>query len=413
MTESKRGSARALRVVAACIVMSGIGFIYGWSVFSAPLQKEFMWDPTVLAFTFTVLMWAFCCGGMLGAKLTAKTSPRVTLIVSALGIFASFTLTALLLTQEFPWIMYGTYSVLGGLCVGMAYTTTMASALAWYPDKTGTISGVLLLFNSTSTLFLGSLAAWLFSMMNWRSAFMLISAVIGCMVICMSFALRKPTSSEEENLPHIKDASRDIRSVESVSSKQMVRTPQFWAFSFWMLLVCSVGLGVLGTTNQLMQESGAGVALAVLLVGVCAICNGAGRLIGGIAFDNLGLSVTMYWVTAFHVVGCALIVLGIATSTILFSLCGIIIGGIGIGASSVVGSGFAATIFGGEHYGENLAILNLNLMPAALIGPVLLSISMSQSHSYEYGMMALVVFGVIALLASVITQRAVRSRSQS
>ena len=48
--------------------MAAIGFIYGWSVFSAPLAQEFGWEPTVLSFTFTVLMWAFCAGGIVGAK---------------------------------------------------------------------------------------------------------------------------------------------------------------------------------------------------------------------------------------------------------------------------------------------------------------------------------------------------------
>lgn len=51
---------RGVRLAAGCLVMAAIGFIYGWSVFSAPLAQEFGWEPTVLSFTFTVLMWAFC-----------------------------------------------------------------------------------------------------------------------------------------------------------------------------------------------------------------------------------------------------------------------------------------------------------------------------------------------------------------
>lgn len=401
-------SFRLLRLVAACVVMCGIGFIYGWSVFSAPLNQEFQWDPTVLAFTFTVLMWAFCAGGMLGAKLTARTSTRFTLITSAIGIFLSFCLTALFLNQDNPWIMYPTYSVLGGLCVGMAYTTTMAAALAWFPDKTGTASGIMLLFNGTSTLLLGSVAAWLFTLTSWQKAFILISAVIALMVIAMSFILRKPTESEEAMLPHIKDANRDIRTVKNVSTSRMVRMPVFYAYALWMFLVCAVGLGILGTANQLMLESGAGIALAVILVGILSISNGIGRLVGGVFFDTFGLTCSMAVIALCHAICCALIAVAIAFQGIAFSVIAVLIGGAGIGAVSSVGSGYTASIFGGEHFGENLAVLNLTLIPSAFVGPVMLSYSAGSTASYELGLIGLTIFSLFALASVILTAQSVK-----
>lgn len=65
---------RYVRLVTACLTMFALGFIYGWSVFSAPIAAEFQWEPAVLSFTFTLLMWVFCAGGFAGAKLCDRTS---------------------------------------------------------------------------------------------------------------------------------------------------------------------------------------------------------------------------------------------------------------------------------------------------------------------------------------------------
>ncbi len=84
------GKGRLLRLAAACVTMFALGFIYGWSVFSTPIAEEFQWEPATMSFTFTMLMWVFCAGGFIGAKICDHTSPRFTLIISVVGVLFAF-----------------------------------------------------------------------------------------------------------------------------------------------------------------------------------------------------------------------------------------------------------------------------------------------------------------------------------
>ena len=148
--------------------------------------------------------------------------------------------------------------------------------------------------------------------------------------------------------------------------------------------------------------------MAVAIVGLFSVFNGLGRLGGGFVFDKLGIAPTMAISAALHVIGCALIASGIISGSVGPILVAAVIGAAGIGSSSVVGSGFSATAFGSEHYAQNLSVLNLMLIPAALIGPMIMSTSVSISSTYTGGLIVLGVFGAIAVALSAVTGRCLK-----
>ena len=407
---------RKRKLLASCIIMCAIGFIYGWSVFSAPLGDEFGWDATTISFTFTVLMWAFCAGGIAGAKLTARTSPHTTLILSAVGIFAAFALTALLINRDIPWLLYLTYGGIGGCCVGMAYTTTMGTLTPWFPDRTGTVSGLMLLCYGMSTMVLGSVAAGLFASLGWRWSYIVLSACMATLVGTLSLAMRKPTSHEAEELlavcrtsrPHAPEAK--TATTRNCTTAAMLREPAFYAYACWMLAVSCIGLGLIGSANQLALDAGAAVPVAVALVGILSVCNGCGRLAVGLLFDRAGITATMALVALAHGIGCLLVLAALVYSSVALMGAGVIVGGLGIGGTTVVGSGFTAHAFGSLHYAENLSVLNLTLIPAALAGPLVISSSATATSAYALGVSVLAACAAVALACAVITGNRLKAR---
>ena len=382
------GKGRLLRFVAACVTMFALGFIYGWSVFSTPIAEEFQWEPATLSFTFTMLMWVFCAGGFIGAKICDHTSPRVTLILSAASIFIAFCSCAYFANADMPIILYFTYGLFGGLGVGMAYTVTMGTALAWFPDKTGTASGILLLCYGASTMILSSVVAWMFSFMYWRAAFPLISGIMAAIIIVMAFMLRYPTDEEYAMLPKpVATAISNAGEQKSKTTAQMLRTPAFWTYALWMVIMCTISLGFTGNANQFGLAAGAEPAFAVALVGVFSVCNGFGRFINGLIFDALGLFKTILIVAIAHGLSAVFIILGLVNHSVLFMGFALAFAGISIGGTPVCGSGFMATAFGPKHYSQNLAVLNLSIIPAALIGPLYMSLSVSMTSSYVMGLL--------------------------
>lgn len=381
------GKGRLLRLAAACVTMFALGFIYGWSVFSTPIAEEFQWEPATMSFTFTMLMWVFCAGGFIGAKICDHTSPRFTLIISAVSIFIAFCSCAYFANADAPFVLYFTYGLFGGLGVGMAYTVTMGTALAWFPDKAGTASGILLLCYGVSTMILSSVVAWLCSFMYWRAAFPLISGVMAAVIIAMAFVLRRPTDAEFALLPKPAAAAASNADMQkSKTTAQMVCTPAFWTYALWMIIMCTVSLGFTGNANQFGLAAGAEPALAVALVGVFSVCNGLGRFVNGLIFDALGLFKTILIVAIAHGLSAVFIILGLVNGSVLIMGFALAFAGVSIGGTPVCGSGFMATAFGPKHYSQNLAVLNLSIIPAALVGPLYLSLSISSTGSYVLGL---------------------------
>ncbi len=410
---------RRLKLLVSCIIMCAIGFIYGWSVFSAPLAEEFGWDAATISFTFTVLMWAFCAGGITGAKLSARASSRTTLIVSATGVFAAFSLTAIFVQQDMPWLPYLTYGVLGGCCVGMAYNTTMGATAPWYPDRTGTVSGLMLLCYGMSTMILGSAAAGLFSAIGWRWSYIALSACIAVLVGSLSLAVRKPTEQEAAalafSLMESRSSASDPKAAASplnCTTADMLRQPVFYTYACWMLAVSCIGLGLIGSANQLALAAGSAVPLAVAIVGILSVCNGCGRLVVGLLFDRAGIAATMAVVALAHGLGCLFVLAALLHASAAFMVAGVIVGGLGIGGTSVVGSGFIAQAFGSLHYAENLSILNLTLIPAALLGPLIISTSIIETGAYALGVSGLAALAAVAAACAALTNNRLKTRQR-
>lgn len=420
------------RLAAGCLVMAMIGFIYGWSVFSAPLMDEFGWEPSTLSLTFTLLMWAFCAGGIVGGRLVRRFPARVALWLAAMLTLAAFASTALAARADAPWLLYLTYGVLGGGGVGIAYTAAMGAVMAWFPDRAGLASGLMLLCYCLSTLALSSVAAWLFDAIGWRTAFLALGAGTSSVVALAAAFLRAPRAGEAAS-GRAQPADADARAAVAdgadangaagvaaapatatspaatapagATTAAMLRAPAFWAYAAWMLAVSCIGLAVIGSANQLALGAGAAPAAAVAAVGMLALCNGLGRLAMGVVFDALGAAACTVIDAA--ALGGALALLGAALGlgSAPLALAGLALAGLGAGATSVIGSGFMATAFGEAHYAENLAILNLTLIPAALAGPLMLNGPLAATGSYLPGLAALIGAAAAAAALGLALQR--------
>lgn len=481
--------ARWGRLAAGCLVMAMIGFIYGWSVFSAPLVEEFGWAPSALSLTFTLLMWAFCAGGIIGGRLVRRIPARAAVWLAAALSFAAFATTALLARAEAPWLLYLTYGVLGGCGVGIAYTAAMGATMAWFPDRTGLASGLMLLCYCLSTMALSSVAAWLFDAIGWRAAFGVLGAATAAVTAAAALFLRPPRPGElaaadarrggrgggagglgeggevggastgraaragggavvAEAGPAAIAVARVTGAGASASTAAtasggkatrmagaggtagaeatgavggtaaasptgattaaMLRAPAFWAYATWMLAVSCIGLAVIGSANQLALGAGAAPATAVAAVGALALCNGLGRLLMGVAFDALGTAACT--IIDALTLGAGAILLGAAQElgAAPLALAGVVLVGLGAGATSVIGSGFMATAFGEAHYAENLAILNLTLIPAALVGPLALNGPLAATGSYGPGLGALIGAAAVAAALGLALRRLLR-----
>ena len=137
-----RSASRWIYVAVGCVVLLFSGLVYAWSVLSGPIAAEFpRWTTAQLSLTFTIVMSFFCLGGLTCGALSARISPRIFLWISALLFLAGFLLTASM--RSLPMLYVG-FGVVCGLASGFSYNAVLGTVGAWFPDKQGLVSGILL-----------------------------------------------------------------------------------------------------------------------------------------------------------------------------------------------------------------------------------------------------------------------------
>ena len=151
-----RSASRWIYVAVGCVVLLFSGLVYAWSVLSGPIAAEFpLWTTAQLSLTFTIVMSFFCLGGLTCGALSARISPRIFLWISALLFLAGFLLTASM--RSLPMLYVG-FGVVCGLASGFSYNAVLGPVGAWFPDKQGLVSGILLMGFGLSSFLIGKLS---------------------------------------------------------------------------------------------------------------------------------------------------------------------------------------------------------------------------------------------------------------
>jgi MFS family permease len=137
-------------VPAAIGVQMSIGSVYSWSVFNAPLTKEFGvlastsqdWALQDVAPIFSVCCAGLGVGGWAYGKWVERVGPRKAgvaaaacygggLIISSVGVY----------THTLPLLFLG-YGLFGGSGFALGYMSPVSTLLKWFPDRRGMATGM-------------------------------------------------------------------------------------------------------------------------------------------------------------------------------------------------------------------------------------------------------------------------------
>ena len=127
------------------IVFLCVGVIYAWSIFAAILKTDFKsWTSADLATTFTIIMGMFCIGNFAAGFISKKLSARAILLACGLLISAGY-IGISMVQENTIWLLYLSYGVVGGFSVGLAYNAVVSAVTGWFPEKVGSVSGILMM----------------------------------------------------------------------------------------------------------------------------------------------------------------------------------------------------------------------------------------------------------------------------
>lgn len=388
------------------VAMLFAGIIYAWSILKDPLAAEFGWQDTDLALNFTLTMCFFCVGAFLGGLVSKRIGTRISIIVPGLVAAAGLILTSRIASGNVVQL-YVAYGVMAGIGIGMSYNVILSTVSAWFPDKKGLCSGVLLMGFGASALVLGNLAGSFIRnpAVGWRTAFSILGAALGVVMVLAGLLLRKPAPDTAFPQPkEAKAAGGERFEAKDYTTAEMVRRPAFWRAFLCIVFLAAVGNSVISFASQLSQSVGAELELATTLVGVLSVCNGLGRILTGAFFDALGRRTTMLAANVLTIVAAAVTLVSVLTGSLPLCVVGLCLTGLSYGSCPTVTSAFTSAFYGTRYFSTNFGVMNFNLMGASFMATAS-SALLTSTGSYLAPFAMLLVLSVAALALNLSVRR--------
>jgi OFA family oxalate/formate antiporter-like MFS transporter len=264
-----------------------LGSLYAWSVFVAPLEKEFGWKR---ADTSSVFGWAvvvFAISFILAGRLQDKIGPFAVSLTGCILLTAGFLLCSQTSSLTYLIICFG---VVVGIGNGFGYATPIPVMAKWFPDKRGLAVGLAVAGYGGGSAIFGPMAnLWLIPTYGWRATFVVLGVVFFVMTFVGAMLLKNPPAGY--SVPGWVPASKpkSLATTHEFPPGETLRTPTF----YFMWIAYALGtFGGFMVISQLVpfaksMSIPAGALTAITLV-IGAAGNASGRILSGWMSDGLG-----------------------------------------------------------------------------------------------------------------------------
>jgi len=269
---------------------------YAWTLFVKPLQAAHGkghgdWTLAGIQFAFTIFIFLETWITPIEGWLIDRMGPR--LFLTAGGILVGIGWTAMGYAQTIMQldIFYG----IAGVGAAFVYSGSIATALKWFPDMRGTVSGFITAgFGAGAALFIPTIIAPLLAKSGYQTAFLYTGIGQGILIILAAQVLHNPGPDFQVSPAAKKPVSPRIRrNTAQFNSIQMLATPHFWVLYAGFVLTSIGGLMITAQASPVGQSFKIAAWAIVAAVAWSRIANGAGRIFWGWFSDLVGREMAM------------------------------------------------------------------------------------------------------------------------
>ena len=358
-------STRVIPVIASVAIQLCLGIAYLWSIFQTGVaQSIFGGDNAAASLTFSTLLFTLTIGSVVGGKLAAKWSTRAIVIIGGVIISAGF-FAASFVTAQAPWLLWLTYGLMGGVGMGFTYSTTIACAQKWYPDKKGLVTGlVVAALGFGGVIFTPIIEALIKNFggpqVGEFATFRVLSAIF--LIVCTVGGLFLKDPHETAGLAPgaVQQAAQAEK--PSLSPKQVLKNPKFYMIAVALMLACMGGLMMIGFAKPIAVAEGM-AETATIGVLVISLCNSLGRLLWGMISDKIGRLNVVFILLAGSAI-CSMLI-NVANGYMIYVLIGFI--GFFYGGFLSNFPALTADLFGPKHMATNYGMVLVGFGVGAVI----------------------------------------------
>ena len=383
-------------IAAAGVLMQvALGAVYAWSVFRAPLVKQFGWSISEVTLTFTVSIFVLGISAFLGGLWLNRKGPRVVAITGGIlygvGVFlASFSANKL-------WWLYLSYGLIGGIGLGLSYIVPVAVLVKWFPDRRGLITGIAVGGFGAGALITAPVATRLIQSVGVLNTFAYLGIAYLIVTVVASLFMQNPPEGwkPEGWTPTASQTSQ--RAGRDYTLGQALKTWQWYALWLLLFLNTFAGISIISQEAPIFQELvGVSAVVAASMVGIASIGNAFGRVFWAWVSDLITRRATFLVMFVVQVL-LFWFLPSVATVTAMTIITFVVLMCYGGGFGTM--PAFAADYFGSKNVGPIYGLMLTAWGCASAVGPLLIAYMRQTTGSYRGALH--IIAGVVAVSAVV------------
>lgn len=371
-----------------------------FSLFFFPLCNQFGWSTSDFSMAYTIYMFIYCAVGFIGGILAEKLQPRVA-IYMGLALFAGgWVLTGFANTIPFLYVAYG---VIAGAGAGMIYPACLPTALKWFPDKSGSISGLVQAGAACGPFIMSPVAQMLISTYGAQTACKILGVIFLIGVGAVAWMIVPcPDGWTPEGWTPSTTQSKELNT-KDYNIPQMVKTPIFWVLVVMFIFANAAGTMMVSATSPIAQKQiDLNAMSAALCVSLMTLFNMFGRISFGFIYDKLKGWNSLILVLLIN--GISMLMLTMAHSYAYFILC-IALVGFSFGGLLVVFAPMVKIIFGSKYYNRNYGLIFIGYGIGAFVGPKISASFFDASGSYVMGYIGSAILAALAIVLVLVAKK--------
>jgi len=281
---------RWLIAVMGTLVHLCLGTVYAWSFFQKTVSETFGWSNSETAWAFSLAIFMLGVTASWGGQNLQKFGPKKLALIGAFLYAFGYIISYFALKNESLWLLYFGYGIVGGIGLGLAYVTPVATVSKWFPDKQGLVTGMVVMGFGLGALLMSKLLAPIFLEYFEKDLAKTFLAIGVTLLVLLPFF------ASFLNLP-IEEKAKEI-STEKLSATKEILSQNF--IFIWIIFMFNVVAGMIFISFQspllqdLLKSENVNLDTATLeksgatLIAISALFNGLGRFFWGSVSDKLG-----------------------------------------------------------------------------------------------------------------------------
>ena len=276
--------------VMATLVHLCLGTVYAWSFFQKTVSETFGWSNSETAWAFSLAIFMLGVTASWGGQNLQKFGPRKLALIGAFLYAFGYIISYFALQNESLWLLYFGYGIVGGIGLGLAYVTPVATVSKWFPDKQGLVTGMVVMGFGLGALLMSKLLAPIFLEYFEKDLAKTFLAIGITLLVLLPFFANFLNLPTEEKATEI--------SAEKLSATKEILSSNF--IFIWLIFMFNVVAGMIFISFQspllqdLLKAENVNIDTATLeksgatLIAISALFNGLGRFFWGSISDKLG-----------------------------------------------------------------------------------------------------------------------------